>query len=100
MSSTTLTRERRLELLRSSHEALRGIGVRDIALFGSFVRGEQTDESDVDILVDLADARFDTYMDVKLFLEDLLGRTVDLVLRDSVKPRLRRQILNEVIRAA
>jgi predicted nucleotidyltransferase len=100
MSPDALTRETILDLLRSERETLIRLGVRDIALFGSFARGEQTPASDVDILVDLADARFDTYMDVKFWLEGLFGRPVDLVVRDAVKPRLRKHIIDEAIRAA
>jgi predicted nucleotidyltransferase len=75
------------------------MGVKSLALFGSLARGEGTDSSDVDILVELEPKTFDTYMDVKLFLERLLGRRVDLVLADAVKPRLRQTILAEAVHA-
>jgi hypothetical protein len=50
----------------------------------------------VDILVELAIPTFDHYMDLKFFLEDSLGRPVDLVLADSLKPRLKPIITREV----
>lgn len=56
--------------------------------------------SDVDLLVDLDEHTFDRYMDLKLYLEDLLGRRVDLVLIDGLRPRVREQILSEAIHAA
>jgi predicted nucleotidyltransferase len=69
-------------------------------LFGSFARDEARPDSDVDLVVDLDRITFDRFMDLKLRLEDLLHRRVDLVLRDSLKPRIREQILRECIRAA
>ena len=70
--------------------------VKRIGLFGSILHGSASEESDVDILVDLAVPTFDNYMDLKFFLEDRLNRTVDLVLADSLKPRLRPLITREV----
>lgn len=89
-----------LHAFGSNRESLTTLGVRDIALFGSFARGEQKEHSDVDVLVELEDATFDRYMDVRDFLTTLLGREVDLVMVDALKPRLRRAILTEAIRAA
>ncbi len=63
--------------------------VRRIGLFGSVLRGSAIDRRDIDILVELAHPTFDHYMDLKFFLEDQLGRPVDLVLADSLKPRLK-----------
>jgi predicted nucleotidyltransferase len=70
--------------------------VRRIGLFGSVLRGSASDSSDVDILVELVHPTFDQYMDLKFFLEDKLGRPVDLVLADSLKPRLKPIITREV----
>jgi len=69
--------------------------VRRIGLFGSVLRGSTSDRSDVDILVELEHPTFDHYMDLKFFLEDELGRPVDLVLADSLKPRLKPIITRE-----
>ena len=71
-------------------------GIKSIGVFGSWVRDEQTAASDVDILVELTHPTFDQYMDLKFFLEDKLGRPVDLVLADSLKPRLKPIITREV----
>ena len=70
--------------------------VRRIGLFGSILRDSAGDKSDVDILVELAQPTFDHYMDLKFFLEDQLGRPVDLVLADCLKPRLKPIITSEV----
>jgi predicted nucleotidyltransferase len=63
--------------------------VRRIGVFGSFATDSANPESDVDILVELAEPTFDHYMDLKFFLEEALNRSVDLVMADTVKPHLR-----------
>lgn len=74
-------------------------GVRRLGLFGSAVRGEATQESDLDFLVELEIKSFDAYMDLKFFLEDLFSCQVDLVIADAIKPRLRESILKEAVHA-
>lgn len=96
----TLTRDDVLTTLELHARELEGLGARSLALFGSVARGEGSDTSDVDLLVELEPKTFDSYMDVKLFLEKILGRRVDLVLADAVKPRLRSAILAEAVHAS
>ena len=89
-----------IDLLKAHREELsRRFSVRRIGLFGSHVRGEARPASDVDILVEFDQPTFDHYMDLKFHLEDLLGGPVDLVLQDSLKPRLRPIIEREVVYA-
>jgi predicted nucleotidyltransferase len=92
-----LNREQVLATLDLHAPELRRLGARSLALFGSVARGEGTESSDIDLLVELQPKTFDAYMDVKLFLEKILGRSVDLVLADAVKPRLRSMILEEAV---
>jgi len=77
---------------------IQGYGAKRIGVFGSWVREEQTPESDVDILVEFEEGKisFDNYMDLKFFLEDSLGRKVDLVIKEDVKAELKPYILGEV----
>ncbi|MGA8808545.1 MAG: nucleotidyltransferase domain-containing protein, partial [Thermoanaerobaculia bacterium] len=63
-------------------------------------RGDAGPQSDVDFLVELSEKSFDRYMDLKEFLQELLGRKVDLVLKSAIKARLRERILSEAVRAA
>ena len=93
-----LTAESIIGALADHRERIRGLGVRRIGVFGSFVRGEEREASDIDILIEFEEGRrsFDTYMDLKFFLEDLFGRNVDLVDRDTVKPGLAPYILKSV----
>lgn len=80
-------------------ELARRFSVRRIGVFGSFVRGGARPESDVDILVELSEPTFDHYMDLKFFLEEALNRSVDLVMAETVKPRLRPILQKEVVYA-
>jgi len=86
-------------LQQNKQEILGRFGVDRIGIFGSFVRGEEKPGSNVDILVEFREGKetFDHYMDLKFNLEDLFGREVDLVMAGAIKPRLREQILSEVI---
>jgi predicted nucleotidyltransferase len=88
---------RRIEEIRS--ELTRRFTVRRIGVFGSFARGSAGQESDVDILVELTEPTFDNYMDLKFYLENILSRPADLVMADTVKPRLKPIIEQEVIYA-
>ena len=94
-----MDRDKLLQLLREhKNELRRKFGVKSLAVFGSVARGEAGPESDVDILVEFEGrATFDRYMGLKLFLEDLLSRRVDLVTRKALKPRLRPYVEREAI---
>jgi predicted nucleotidyltransferase len=89
-----------LKTLEEEGQALRRLGVRRLGLFGSIARDESREASDLDFVVELDEKTFDRYMDLKLFLENLFACSVDLVLADSIKPRLRSTILDEAVYAA
>ena len=71
--------------------------VDKLGIFGSFSKGEETSESDVDILVEINGPVGWEFFDLKDLLEENLHRNVDLVTLDSLKPLLRERILKEVI---
>jgi len=73
--------------------------VQRIGVFGSFAKGDEGPESDVDIIVELAEPTFDHYMDLKFRLEEVLKRPVDLVMADTVKPRIKPIIEREIVYA-
>lgn len=91
------TIERILKLLQHNIGKIRKFGVRRIGLFGSWVRGEGNSESDVDVLVEFDHPTFDRYMDLKFFLEELIGLNVDLVLADTLKTQIKPKIMREVL---
>ena len=73
-------------------------GIKRAGMFGSFARGEATPESDVDILIELdRQASLLDFIGIKLELEDVLGRSVDLVEYAAIKPRLRDRILRDEV---
>lgn len=72
--------------------------VKTLGIFGSYVKGKATDDSDLDLLVEFhGDLTFDKYMDLKFFLEDLFNKKIDLVIRDDIKPQIKEKILGETI---
>ena len=89
-----------LENLRNHREDISQLGVGRIGLFGSFARGDESAQSDLDFLVEFKDKSFDNYMNLREFLENLFHRRVDLVIKESLKPRLRQKIFSELIDAA
>ena len=91
-----------LKLLRQHESDIRKrFGVATIGIFGSFIRGEERPDSDVDVLVTFRRGAetFDNYMDCKYYLEELFGRKVDLVMKGAIKKRLKPYILGEVVYA-
>ncbi len=69
-----------------------------VGLFGSYVRGEQNKNSDIDILVKFdEDATLLDFMGLSNFLEDELGIRVDIVSQDAIKSEIRDSIMDEVI---
>jgi predicted nucleotidyltransferase len=86
------------EILKTIKENLLMLGVVSLGLFGSFVRGEQTEESDIDFLVEFSDGNrtFDNLMQLGFLLEDLLGRKVEVVTLQAMSPYILSEVLKEV----
>ncbi len=77
--------------------------MRSLALFGSVARGEATEASDVDLLVEFEPGHpkgLFPFLGLQCFLEDILGCRVDLVMREGIRSELKDQILKEAIHAA
>ena len=87
-----------LKMLNSNMDEIMRFHVSEIGLFGSFARNEQNEDSDVDILVEFEEGQetFDNYMDLKFYLEELFHRKVDLVIFNSIKPSMKRSIMESV----
>jgi predicted nucleotidyltransferase len=72
--------------------------VKTIGVFGSVARNEETGQSDIDLLVEFSKpVGFVTFMRLENFLSERLGKQVDLVTSDSLKPVIRQDVLAEVI---
>jgi predicted nucleotidyltransferase len=93
------TLEQVIDQLRQMQPDLRRrYPIREIGVFGSYVRGEQTDGSDLDILVDLeAGVSLFELAGLQQDLSDGPGVKVDLVMKDALKHRIGRRILSETV---
>jgi predicted nucleotidyltransferase len=85
-------------LLAENQAQIKTLGVKRLGLFGSFLGGKQTAESDVDFLVEFEPTQktFDNFMKLTFLLEDLLQRRVELVTTDALSPHIGPHILKEV----
>jgi len=93
------TKEQVLTLLQQHQQELRKFGINQFGIFGSFVRDKDIhQESDVDILVTFQEGQktFDNFMHLSFYLEDLFGRSIDLITPESLSPYIGSRILNEV----
>lgn len=94
------TREDIIESIRAHKAEIENrFTASNIGLFGSYAHGTAKTGSDVDIIVEMAEPTFDHYMDLKFYLEELFGADVDLVLADTIKPRLKPYIDRDLIYA-
>lgn len=93
-----LTAQEIMEKLEENKKIIKGFGVKRIGLFGSFLRNEQKETSDIDFLVEFEEGKktFDNYMGLKIFLEELFNSKVDLVIKETVKEELKPYILGNV----
>ena len=89
-----------IKMLLKSHKDELGskYGVKEIGIFGSYVKEEQKETSDVDILVEFEKPLgLLEFVALKNYLSDLLGVNVDLVMRKALKPNIGKRILGEVV---
>lgn len=95
-----LPSEATLEILRKlKPELRREYKVKALGIFGSVVRGEAAEGSDIDILVEFEEPiGFFKFLELEEYLGEKLGTRVDLVSRKALKPRIGRCILEELVR--
>ena len=73
-------------------------GVKNLEVFGSYIRGEQKKGSDLDILVEFHQTiDLFKYIELENFLSKKIGVKVDLVMKDTLKPRIKDRILREAV---
>ncbi len=99
MTDRVCTKEEVLQRLVNARSRLWTFGILRIGLFGSFARNEQGPDSDIDLLVEFSPEMhtFDNFMDANFFLEQLLGRRVELVTPEGLSPYIGPRILQEVV---
>lgn len=92
-----MQRQEIINFLRSNKRLLKDkYKVSKIGIFGSFAREENTNESDIDIIVSMP-SDFDNYYDLKEFLEQQLNSEIDLALEKNIRNLIRKKIQDEVI---
>lgn len=93
-----LTSNKILTVIQDNDEVIRNFGIKKIGLFGSFAKATAKRDSDIDILIEFipGSKTFDNYMDLKFFLENKLGKRIDLVIKNVLKSRIKPQIMKEV----
>jgi predicted nucleotidyltransferase len=94
-----MTAEDILGVLRTAKPTLAArFKARELGLFGSVARAEDVSRSDIDLLVDFAEgADLLDLVGLGLYLEELLGRKVDVVARHALRPELRGAVLRELV---
>ena len=98
------TDEEIIRVLKKHRDVLESRKVKRIGLFGSFVRGEQKKDSDIDFLVEFDKDKFDekfkglfdNFMDLVFYLEDLFGKRVELITAGSLSPYIQPYVEKEV----
>jgi hypothetical protein len=102
MQTEIRTKKEIFDVLRKNGSRLRALGIKRIGLFGSFVRGEQHPDSDIDLLVEFDPGRktFDNFMELSFSLEEMLQHKVELITLESLSPHIGPHILREVEYAA
>lgn len=87
-----------LSTLQKHKKSLKKLGVKKIGLFGSYVRGEADHESDIDLLVIFEEGKknFRNFMGVAQYLEEIFGRRIEIVTKESLSPYIGPHILEEV----
>ncbi|NKQ39373.1 MAG: nucleotidyltransferase family protein [Methanosarcinales archaeon] len=91
-----------IKAVLESHEKKlkKKFGVKEIGIFGSYVRDEHKKSSDIDILIEFypkAEMDLIKFVELEEYLSDLLGTKVDLVIKSALKPRIGKRILKEVV---
>ena len=87
-----------ITILRANEAKIRSFGVKRIGIFGSVVQNTQHSESDIDLLAEFEkDSKtFDNFIHLVFYLEEILGRKVDLLTTESLSPYIGPRILEEV----
>ena len=93
----TTNRNDVVTVLKSKRTAIKRYGVHSLAVFGSAARNRLHKRSDVDILVQFNQPTWANYIGLKFYLEDLLGREVDLVTPKGLKPAMRPSVERDLL---
>ncbi len=98
MITAVQNKQQAFERIQSHQSALKQFGAAKLGLFGSFVRGEQTAESDVDIIVEFEPGKkkLHSFLDIADYLEQLMGRKTDVLTWEGMTDFVRKHVANEI----
>ena len=98
MNTLVKTKEDVWSAIKSNQNRIGAFGVKRLGLFGSFVRDEQHQDSDIDLLLEFEQDKktFKNFMQLSFLLEDILNRQIELVTVESLSPYIRPYIAKEV----
>ncbi len=98
MNFIVSTKQQLLAALEQNKLEIHSLGVKRLGIFGSFVRDEVKEKSDVDFFVEFNTNKknFDNFMDLAFLLERITGRKIELLTPQSLSPHIGKYILSEV----
>ena len=87
-----------IKLLRLNSKTIKRFGAKRIGIFGSYQRNQQTNKSDIDLIIEFQSGKknFDNFINLSIFLEDLFNSEVDLVTPESLSKSFLTRIKNEI----
>ena len=88
-----------LSILNANKTKISKFGVKEIGIFGSYARGDQTPQSDIDIIVKFRDGEksYKSFINLSFFLEELFNKRIDLLTEKSISPFIKPYIDKEVV---
>ena len=85
-------------LKSAKHQLYTDFNINEIGVFGSYSRNEQTENSDIDILVEFSkDIGLIRYMQIENYIKKLIGENAEVVIKSDIRPELKDEILKETI---
>lgn len=93
-----MTKEKIKETIREHKEILKKYKVKSVALFGSYVRNEQKEDSDIDLLVEFEKDTYHNFINLIFSLEELLKKEITVVSKEDLSPYIQPYVLKEIER--
>lgn len=98
MNTPVKTKEELIQKIIEGRQQIKSYGVKQLGIFGSFVRNQAKENSDIDFFIEFYPEQksFDNFMELAFFLQNLLGRKVEIVTPQSLSKYIGPYILKEV----
>jgi len=93
-----MTKQKIKEIIREHKEILKKYKVKSVALFGSYVRNEQKEDSDIDLLVEFEEDTYHNFINLIFSLEELLRKEITVVTKEDLSPYIQPYVLKEIER--